>query len=44
MVTATADIAQIYCVLVGVYCGYSNGNYSAILLCFVWSLLWLLQQ
>jgi len=42
--TATVDIVKCYCVLCGVYCGYSNSRYSEMLLCFVWSLLWLQQQ
>jgi len=41
VVTATVDIVQCYCVLFGVYCGYSNSRYSGMLLCCVWSLLWL---
>ena len=41
---ATVDIVQWYCVLCVVYCGYSNSRYSAIVLCCVWSLLWLEQQ
>ena len=32
--TATIDIVQWYCVLCGVYCGYSNSRYSVmVLLC-----------
>ena len=44
VVTATVNIVQWYCVLFGVYFGYSNSRYSAIVLSFVWSLLWLQQQ
>jgi len=44
VVTATVDIEQWYCVVCGVYCGYSNSRYSAMVLCYVWSLLWLQQQ
>jgi len=44
VVTATVDIVQWYCVFCGVYCGYSNSRYSAMVLCCVWSLLWLQQQ
>jgi len=42
--TATGDIVQWYCVMCGVYCGDSNTRYSAMVLCCVWSLLWLQQQ
>jgi len=35
VVTATIDIVQCYCVVCGVYCGYSNSRYSAMLLCCV---------
>jgi len=34
LVTSTVDIVQSYCVVGGVYCGYSNRRYSAMLLCF----------
>jgi len=44
VVRATLIIMQLYCVVRGVYCGYSNNNYSAMLLCCVRSLLWLQQQ
>ena len=44
VVTATVDIVQCYCVVCGVYCGYSNSRYSAMLLCSVWRLLCLQQQ
>jgi len=40
VITATVDIVQRYFVLCGVYCGYCNSRYSAMLLCCVWSLLW----
>ena len=33
MVTATIGIVQWYCVVCGVYCGYSNSIYSAMVLC-----------
>jgi len=36
-VTARVDIVQWYCVVCGVYCGYCNSRYSAMLLCCVWS-------
>jgi len=42
--TVKAGIVQSYCVVCGVYCGYSNSCYSAILLCSVWSLLWVEQR
>jgi len=35
VVTTTVDIVQWYCVVCGVYCGYSNSRYSAIVLCCV---------
>ena len=35
VVTETVDIVQWYCVVCGVYCGYSNSSYSAMELCFV---------
>jgi len=38
------DIVQWYRVVCGVYCGYSNSRYRAIVLCFVWSFLWLQLQ
>jgi len=44
VVTLTVVIVQWYLVLFGVYCGYSNSRYSAMLLCFVWSLLLLQHQ
>jgi len=44
VVTATVDIVQRYCVVCGVYCGYSTRRYSAILLCYVWTFLWLQHQ
>ena len=43
-VTATVDIVQCYCVLCGGFCGYSKSIYSTMILCCVWSLLWLQQQ
>ena len=39
VVTATVDIGKWYCVICGFDCGYSNSRYSAMVLCFVWSLL-----
>jgi len=33
VVTSTVDIVQCYCVVCGVYYGYSNRRYSAMLLC-----------
>jgi len=44
VVTATVDIVQYYCVLCGVYCGYRNSRYSAMILCSLSRLLWLQQQ
>jgi len=44
VVTATVDTGQWYCVVWGVYCSYSKSRYSAMVLCCVWSLLWLQQQ
>jgi len=44
VVTATLYILQGYCVLCGVYCGDSISRYSEMVLCGVWSLLWLKQQ
>jgi len=44
VVTATVDIVQWYCVVCGVYCGFRNSRYSTMVLCCVWSLLWLKQQ
>jgi len=44
MVTAAVDIVQWYCVVCGVYCGYSNSRYREIVLYCVGSLLWLQQQ
>ena len=44
VVTAILDIVQCSCVVCGNYCGYSKSSYSAIVLCFVWRLLWLHQQ
>ena len=40
-VTATVVIVQCYCVVCGVYCGYNNSRYRAMVLCCVWRLLWL---
>ena len=44
VVKATVDIVQWYLVVCGVYCGYSNSRYSAMVLCCLWSLLWLQHQ
>jgi len=33
VVKATVDIVEWYCVVCGVYCGYSNISYSAMVLC-----------
>ena len=44
VVKATVDIVLWYCVVCGVYCGYTNIRYSAMVLCCVWSLFWLQQQ
>jgi len=33
VVTATVDIVQWYCEVCGVNCGYSNGRYSAMVMC-----------
>jgi len=35
VVTATGDIVKWYCVMCGVYFGYSNNSYSAMVLCCV---------
>jgi len=35
VVTATVVIVQWYCVVCGVYCCYSNRNYSVMILCCV---------
>jgi len=35
VVKTTVEIVQWYCVVCGVYCGYSNSRYSAMVLCFV---------
>jgi len=44
VVTATVDILQCCCVVCGDYFGESNSRYSAMVLCCLWSLLWLKQQ
>jgi len=44
VVTATVDIVQWYCVVCGVYFGYSNNRYGKMVLYCVWSLLGLQQQ
>jgi len=44
VVIATVVMVQLYSVVCGVYCGYSNSRYSAMRLCCVWSFLWLKQQ
>ena len=44
LVSATVDIVKLYCFVCGDYCGYCNSRYSAMVLCCVWSLLWLQQQ
>ena len=41
VVPATVDIVQWYCVVCEGFCGYSKSIYSAMIQCFVWSLLWL---
>ena len=38
VVTETVDIVQSYCEVCGVYCGYINSRYSAMVLCCGWSL------
>jgi len=40
VVTAAVDIVQSYCVVCGDFCGFSKSRYSAMLLGYVWSLLW----
>jgi len=35
VVTATVVLVQLFCVVCGVYCCYSNSRYSAMELCFV---------
>jgi len=44
VVTAAIVIVQWYCVLCGVFGGDSISSYSEMVLCCVWSLLWLKQQ
>ena len=44
VVTATLGIVQCFCAVYVVYCGYSYSRYSAMVVCCVWSLLWLQQQ
>jgi len=44
VVTARVDIVQWFCILCGVYCGYINISYSAMVFRFVWSLYWWQQQ
>jgi len=44
VVTGTVDIVQCSYVVFGIYCCYRNSRYSAMILCFVWRLLWLYQQ
>jgi len=44
VVRATVDIVQCYCVVGGIYFGYSKSRFSAMVLCCVWRFLWLLQQ
>ena len=41
VVTAKFDVWQLCFVVCVVYCRYNNSRYSAIVLCCVWSLLWL---
>jgi len=41
---ATVDIVQSFFVGCGIYCGYNNRSYSAMILSCVWSLLWLQEQ
>jgi len=43
-VISSVVIVQWYCVVCGVYCGYNNSRYRAMILCCVWRLLWLQQQ
>ena len=45
MVTATIDIVQCYCVVCVEFIVVTvNSRYNVMVLCFVWSLLWLQQQ
>jgi len=44
VVRATLDIVQWSYALCGVYCGFSNCSYSAIVMSCVWRLLWLQQH
>ena len=41
MVTALEHVMQLYCVVCGDISVYSNNSYRAMLLCCLWSLLWL---
>jgi len=42
--TATVGNSAIVLCCVGVHCGYSKSIYSAMVLCCLWSLLWLEQR
>jgi len=44
VVTATVSMVQCYCVVCVVYCCFSNIRSSAMILCCLWSLLWLQHQ
>ena len=44
LVRATVDIVQWFCDVYGVYCGYNNSRYIAMVLCWVWRNSWLQQQ
>jgi len=44
VVRASVELVQILCAVCGVYCGYSNSRYSALVLCCVLSILLLQQQ
>jgi len=44
VIKASVFIVQWYCIVCGVYCGYSNSRNSAMVLCCVWRILCLQQQ
>ena len=44
LVKTTVHTMQYFCVFCVVNCSNSNISYRAMVLCFVWSLLWLQQQ
>jgi len=44
VVTEPLNIVKCYCFVCGVYCGYSNSRYRAMVLCCEWRLFWLKLQ